>query len=715
MGNVSTVAPLRCRTSFRSRLAYLHRACSIAALLAVQAAPAHAASAAQAQTPGSEVLEEVIIRATTVATKTDTPILEIPQSVQIIPQEVMQDQQARGLADVVENVSGVQPWFAYGGSYDVFVIRGFLTSAANFRNGVRIPVSRFDLANVDHVEVLKGPSSVLYGSADPGGLVNTVTKAPTSTPTYYVEQQAGSFSHLRTEAGASGPLNGSRTLLGGLDASYLNSATFRDESDNDRVFVAPAVSWEYSDSTRFNLSFEHMNDKLVYDSGVPAVGDRIADIPIERAFGTSGVQDVHKINMIDFNLAQQVNDVWSLTAGVVSYEAKVEDNLFYSYADLDFGDVLMDSFANYGSEKVSTEIAWLNLVGKFQTGSISHKVLLGLEHNKLDLHEEFTDIYVATNDIFQPGPYNVGADYPLYETAPREFVFNQKLTSRGVFLQDELSFKENVHLVLGVRYDDIDSRLETTYYSPVYDIAARKDSSVSPRVGLVYEIDNQLSIYGSYVKSFGPSFNYDNFNRFPPATAKQFEIGAKKESFGGRMLSTIAIYDLTKGNIPTPDPNDPLNILLIGEARSRGVEVDIQGKVTGALSILGSYAYTSTEIAKDTAGNQGNRLPYVPLHQGSLSMKYDLKGTALDGFSFGGGLYGGAKRYGDLTNSYSDGSYVRLDLFASYRAQLGSSLLTTRLNINNVTDVEYYNLRSRWSNIAAEPTAVYGSVRLQFQ
>jgi iron complex outermembrane recepter protein len=714
MSDVATVVASICRAGVRSRLGYLSQACSIATLLAMPAAQAIADEATQTPATVAQELDEVVVRATTIATKTDTPILQIPQSVQLIPLEVMQDQQSLGLADVVENVSGVQPWYAYGGSYDIFVIRGFLTSAANFRNGIRVPISRFDLANVDHVEVLKGPSSVLYGSADPGGLVNTVTKAPTAKAGYYIEQQAGSFGHYRTEAGASGPLNGDQTLLGRVDASYLNSKTFRDLSDNDRVFFSPTVSWIAGDSTRFNLSYEHMEDKLVYDSGIPAVGDRIADIPIERAFGTSGVQDVHKINLVDFSLSHEMSEAWSLAAGFVAYDARVEDNLFYAYADLGPGDELMDSYANYGSEKVSTDIAWLNLLGKFDTGNIRHKVLFGLEHNKLDLHEEFTDIYVATNNIFQPGPYNVGADYPLYETAPREFVFNQKLTSRGVFLQDELAIKDKVHLVLGVRYDELDSRMETTYYSPVYDVAERKDSSVSPRVGLVYQADNRLSFYGSYVESFGPSFNYDNFNRFPPATAKQFEIGAKKEFLEGRVLSTIALYDLTKGNIPTPDPNNPLNILLIGKATSRGVEVDVQGKVTGAFSILGSYAYSSTEIARDNVGNQGNRLPYAPLHQGSLSLKYDFRNGSVDGFSVGGGLYAATKRYGDLNNSYSDGSYARLDTFASYRATLGKSVMTARLNINNVTDVKYYNLRARWSNIPAEPRAVYGSIRFQF-
>jgi iron complex outermembrane receptor protein len=665
-------------------------------------------------TGGPQETEEVIVRATSVATKTETPILQIPQSVQVIPVIVMQDQQAQGLADVVENVSGVQTWYAIGGSYDTFVIRGFLNNAANFRNGMRIPLSRFDLANVEYVEVLKGPSSVLYGSSDPGGLVNTVTKLPTTTPTYSIEQQAGSYDHFRTEASASGPINEDHTLLYRIDFAYLNSETFRDLSDNDRVFVAPAFSWDYSPSTQFNLSWDHMDDKLVYDSGVPAVGDRIADIPIERAFGTSGIQDEHKNDLIDFNFTHQVNEALELKAGVVVYDAKVEDNLFYAFAILDDGDELMDTYAGFGSEDVSTDIAWLNLIGEFQTGSIGHRVLVGLEYNQLDVHEEFTDIYVDTNNIFQPGPYNVNADYALYETAPRLYIFNQDLTTRGIYLQDEVTLKENLHLVAGLRYDELDRRLETTYYSPTFDVAVRNDDSVSPRLGLVYQPNSQLSIYGSYVESFGPSFNYDTFNDFPPETAHQFELGVKKEFFDGQVLSTIAVYDLTKENIPTPDPNDPLNILLIGEANSRGVEFDVQGRVTDALSILGSYAYTTTEISRDNSGNEGNKLPYVPEHQGSIRLKYDVQNNSLQGLSIGGGVYAATDRFGDSANSYSDGSYTRLDLFATYRVQLAKSVMTVQLNVNNVTDTEYYNLRSRWSNIPAEPIAVFGSIRLEF-
>ena len=668
----------------------------------------------QASAAEDDKLEEVIVRATSVGMKTETSILLIPQSVQVIPLEVMQDQMSQGVTDVVENVSGIQPWFGYGGSYDIFVIRGFLTSAANFRNGNRVPASKFDLANVARVEVLKGPSSVLYGSSDPGGLVNTVTKTPTMSPSFSIEQQFGSYGRFRTEASASGPLNEEQALLGRVDASYLTGETFRQQSDNERVFVAPAVSWDLGSSTRINLSYEYMNDKLVYDGGVPAVGDRIADIPVKRAFATSGEQDVHETHLVDANLSHDFNDSWTLTAGAFSNHSTVDWNLFYGYSQMEFGDELQDTYANYGAEKLTTEIAWTNLAGEFDTGSISHQVLLGAEYNQLDLHTEFIDLYVATNNVFQPGPYNLGADYDLYDTAPRDFVFNQKLKSKAVFFQDEIGLNEKLDLIVGLRYDHIQSDMNTSYYSPIYDVANRTDSKVSPRVGLVYQTDNNLSFYASYIKSFGPSFNYDSFNRYPPAEAKQYEIGAKKEMFGGKLLATLAVYDLIKGNIPTPDPNNPLTTLLIGEAESQGVEIDIQGKVNSTFSVLASYAYDLAEIAKDTAGNQGNRLPYAPRHQGSLSLKVEPQGGALNGASFGGGLFGATKRYGDLDNSYSDGSYVRLDLFAAYQMQLGEKTVTTRVNLNNVTDVEYYTLRARWSNMPVEPRAIYGSVRVQF-
>jgi iron complex outermembrane receptor protein len=180
------------------------------------------------------------------------------------------------------------------------------------------------------------------------------------------------------------------------------------------------------------------------------------------------------------------------------------------------------------------------------------------------------------------------------------------------------------------------------------------------------------------------------------------------------MISTIALYDLTKENIPTPHPTDPTITLSIGEANARGLEIDVLGNISQSLSIMGSYAYTSTEITVDNSGNEGNNLPYVPDHQGSLRVKYVFQNESLRGFSVGGGVYAATERFGDPANSYSDGSYARLDLFGAYRMKLSKSVMTAQLNINNVTDTEYYYLRARWSNSPAEPLNVVGSIRLDF-
>lgn len=189
------------------------------------------------------------------SSKTDTPIMQTPASIQVIPKSVLHDQQAYRLQDVLKNVSGVQTYHGYGGMYEQFVLRGFLQSTLNYRNGIRVPFTKFDLANVERVEVIKGASAMLYGFGDPGGMISTVTKQPSSEPYYSIEQRFGSYDFFRTEASATGPLSKEHGLNYRVDFSYLDSGSFRQFMGNDRVFFAPTLSWQ---ATHDTLSLIHI-------------------------------------------------------------------------------------------------------------------------------------------------------------------------------------------------------------------------------------------------------------------------------------------------------------------------------------------------------------------------------------------------------------------------------------------------------------------------
>ncbi|NOS73791.1 MAG: TonB-dependent receptor, partial [Methyloglobulus sp.] len=293
-------------------------------------------------------------------------------------------------------------------------------------------------------------------------------------------------------------------------------------------------------------------------------------------------------------------------------------------------------------------------------------------------------------------------------------------TTKAIYLQDQMTFGDKLHIMGGFRFDWVEREQNLNYNAEPID--NRSDDYVSPRVALLYEATDWLSVFGSFSESFGPAFDYDNggaklYDLFP---ATQFEGGLKGQFFDGKLTANLAYYDLERTQFFTDENQDPNNfnplLSVPVKGHSNGVELDVQGQIYDGLSLIGTYAYTNTEILEDrtNSDNVGHRLPYAPIHQGSLWLKYDVNYGMFKGLSFGAGVYTAGKRYGDAENSYSDDAYARLDLMAGYKKKLGDMTVSTQLNINNVNDAEYYNLRRRRNNLPAEPLTVMGSIKLEY-
>ncbi len=250
------------------------------------------------------------------ATKTDTPIMETPVSIQVVPQQVIQDQQAIRLDDITKNVSGVQRDFSFGNGYEGFTIRGFSTNNTVYRNGFRLFASIAETAHLDRVEVLKGPAAVLYGRIEPGGLVNLVTKRPSPESYYSLQQQFGSFDLYRTTADATGPITEDRSLLYRLNLAYLNSGSFRDFVFNDRIFLAPGLTWRPTPDDEFNLSVEYDNEDNYDDAGIPALGNRPAPLPSSRNLGEPDDEYNVESVLVDLNGTHRFNTDWKVRGGV---------------------------------------------------------------------------------------------------------------------------------------------------------------------------------------------------------------------------------------------------------------------------------------------------------------------------------------------------------------------------------------------------------------
>jgi iron complex outermembrane receptor protein len=672
-------------------------------------------SADTAYEPDDPYNPEYARRSASTATKTDTPIMETPVSIQVVPQQVLKDQQAYRIQDAVKNVSGVQQRFSTGG-HDRFIVRGFDLDEIMYRNGIRLKGLNFDLANVQQVEVLKGPASVLYGRTEPGGIINAVTKRPLSQSYYSLEQRFGSYDYYRTQLDATGPITKDGALVYGFDLSYLNSDSFRDFSAHERIFVAPALTWRPSEDTEFNLTLEYLNYDFVYDSGIPAMGKRVAPVPISRNLAQPGLDqtDNRENTLIDFNWSHRFTENWTFQNGVVWAHSNFNFNDLYASSGVSVTDTRVDRVAWFGHADADMHTVYVNLNGKFETWGVAHDVLIGGDYYSYENTELDRVIRgIDTVDIFNPVYPFIDVDRQILSQTPNTKAV-QEDSWYGVYFQDQLTLWKNFHIMGGGRYDW--ATVTSGYGDPVgFKAETLRDSKFSPRVGVNYRPVEWLSLYGHWVESFGTNNGRSSTGKpFEPQTATQYEGGVKTEFFDGRLTASVAYFHLTKNNLVTTDPNDQQFSVAIGEARSRGVEVDIAGQIIDGLSLITTYAYTDTEVTKDFSGLRGKRLPYVPLHSGSIWLKYDFQQEPLDGLSVGGGVYLADRRFGDATNSFYDPGYARVDLYAAYRYRLGPTHLTAQVNLNNVTDTEYFIMRSRNFNQPAEPLTVLGSLRLEY-
>ena len=518
----------------------------------------------------------------------------------------------------------------------------------------------------------------------------------------------------------------------GFDLSYLNSDSFRENSFNDRVFVAPSLTWKPSEKTEFNITIEHLDEDRVYDSGLPATKNGVVKVPITRQFDNPGLFDRHDYILTDFNWSHQFNDDWKIQNGMIYVNHNVDTNETYT-GGFDPATNKLSRFAWFGKEEYDLHNVYLNLTGKFDTFGIKHSVLLGGDFFNQDKTAYATDdcldsACLSAIDIFNPvfpstqGLIDQFDNIPLsaFRNQQRGFYNKREDTWYGLYFQDQMAFFDDKLLIMGGgRYDWAHIAQEDAYFTPL-ELKAETYANFSPRVGITYKPWDWLALYGNFVESFSNNSGFSGTGElFDPQQATQYEAGLKTELFDGRLTSTLAYYHLTKTNILTPSPNNPNFSLPVGEARSQGIELDVAGQLTDGLSMIATYAYTDARITKDNtiidgSSIEGNRLPYVPEHSGSFWLKYDFQQPMLNGFSVGAGLYAASSRLGNVANDYGDGAYARLDLFGAYRHKIGATNLTAQVNINNVSDTEYFILRDKSRNLPAEPLTVMGSLRLEY-
>jgi iron complex outermembrane recepter protein len=671
---------------------------------------------------------EYKVEAAETATKTDTPIMETPVSIQVVPLQVLEDQKVSRLDDALNNVSGVIRSNDSYGTGDSFSIRGFDQMESTYEDGLKLDqyttsgLTR-STANIERIEVVKGPASVLFGRAEPGGLVNIVTKQPLDTPYYSVEQQAGSYAFFRTTADATGPLSADKTLLYRINLDYENSGSFRDFVYDRRFFLFPTLQWRPTDRDRVTAEFKYGTGTEVADNGLPFLPNGTpANVPITRNYAEPDANQSQNDEFYAKILATHAfNEDWQLRGLYKSeFHSAPALNSGYYQGDTDAGGNLNRYW--FGSPEFQhwTHQVVADVTGHFDTWGARHTVVAGFDY----YHQAGFYTVAQTSGTVPPiNIYNPVYGQPFPPPDPTlSGSESSGQDAYGAYFQDQIALPGHVHLLGGFRYDNT-----TQFETGTFFTASTHDTpSPTPRFGVLWQAVPQLSLYASYTENFGatPLGSTPVPGRLlPPQSAQQFEAGVKTELLDKRLSITASVYDLTKENIPTADPANPAYVIAIGRARSRGLEFDISGKITEGWRVLGAYSYIDCVTTEDnnSPSLQGLRFPGVPYHSGSLWTTYDFKEYGLGGLKIGvGAIYRGPELAWEEPPPYTAyqadriPGYTVVNAMASYAWRAGGTRLRAQLNVNNALDRRYFSALTPSQALPGAPLSFIGSLRAEF-
>lgn len=667
----------------------------------------------------------------TTATRTDAPLMELPVSVQVVPQQVLRDQQVLSAEQATANVSNVGRTSVWqGGNSNEFVIRGFRSNEQVFVDGLRLQSQNFgafDLANIDHVEVLKGPASMLYGRIEPGGMVNLVPFRPSAEPSAYLQQQFGSFNLFRTTAGATGRLTEDGRLTYRIDGAFTDSGSFRNYVHNRSSVIAPQLEWRPDNQTQVNVFWTHQDIRRTNDNiGFFAYGNRSYRMPLSRFLGEPTDFTHSQQDLVGLSVRRELNTNWAVRLRLTAHSQREQDGGvfgdFVADSDVQAGILPRYGVIGLGERGVqNTSLASAELTGRVVTGPLTHNLIFGTDYT----HIQSKSLCCG---IWGQNPDGISIAAPVYGATigpvdPTQLQNSHARTDwNGVFAQDRIALPYNLHLLMGVRYDVANSASAVNQQAGDTKSSAH-ESRPSGRVGLLWQARPWLALYGSYVNSFGSTNApvMDRNNRILPAeSAEQYEAGVKFAPFGERLFATVTWFRLTKHNIATADPlypNDYTHGLVIGAARSTGVELDVVGEIRTGWRVIAAYTNMQTRMLTDTTwGNAaGAKLPNAPNNAGRLFTTYQFQDARANGLTLGGGATAVGKRQGNYANDYQLPAYATLDLMARQPFQIGERRFSAQLNFNNVTNARYWQAGGETTRAriqAGAPFAVLAAIRV---
>lgn len=649
------------------------------------------------------------------ATKTDAPLLDVPQSVTVVTRELIDDQAMRGIADVTRYVPGVG--IAQGeGNRDTPVMRGNSTTADFFTDGLRDDVQYIrDLYNVDRVEVLKGPNAMIFGRGGSGGVINRVTKEAGSTPVREAGLQVGSWEQRRATFDLGQPLSTSVAFR--LAAMYEKSDTYRDDTSLERYGVNPMLSWTLNPETKLRISYEHFNDERTADRGIPSFRGRPIATASSTFFGDPQQSEVKAtVDSLGLFLDHAFQNGLTVRNATrwASYD-KFYQNVFPGAVNAAGTSVSLSAYNN--ATQRDNLFNQTDLVLPLSTGAIHHEFLAGFEVGRQE-----TDNLRTTGYFTSVSPTTTAIDVPV--TLPRTtlpLTFRPSATDAdnhgvarnlAVYAQDRIVVLPQLQAIVGVRFErfTVDFRNHRTAQT-----VTSKDHLVSPRAGLVYKPREELSFYTSYSLSNLPrageqlsSLTLTN-RSLDPEKFTNCEVGAKWDVRPSISL-TAAAYRLDRGNVVIPDPTDATKSILVDGQRATGLELGASGKLTKKWGVMGGYAYQNGELkqTQSATARAGARLANLPRHSYSLWNRYDFTPQ----WGAGIGLVGRTAVFAATDNTVTVPGFTRVDAALFYR---WTPHVRAQINVENVASRSYYSMVNNNNNITpGSPRAVHISVTADF-
>lgn len=651
-----------------------------------------------------------VASASTVGTKTDTPLVEVPQSISVITRQELDDRNVQSLTDAVAYTPGVRTQQSgYDPRFDVFSIRGFDTVYNGiYRDGLRLPganmsVFKVEPYGVESVTVLRGPSSALYGLGSPGGLVDITSKRPTEKAFGEVEVQGGNYDWLQGQFDLGGPLDKDGQFL------YRLTGLMRDAGSpntlgggvNDMNFIAPAFTWKPNDQTKITFLGEYQQSET--PASLPFYGwTGTGDEVFSRSPGdyNSQTQDQYRIG---YAAEHAFNDVFT-----------VRQNLRYGNADTSVrytGQTYVDPLTNIASrytgyvhDILDSFVVDTQLQADFTTGAVEHKLLVGLDYSYLSLDGGIGFGTAADYNLTFGVPLGITQDPPFNSSR-----YRQRQNQVGLYVQEQAQI-ERLIVTLSGRQDWVDTKDEDLLNYTTENI---DDSQFSGRVGLTYLFDNGIAPYVSYSTSFAPNLGVDiNGNPFAPTTAKQIEGGVKYVPPGFDGYFTAAVFQIRQENGLVTDEANPLYQVQTGEVRARGFELEAVANLGAGLRVRGAYTYLDlTNVAGDptTVGLTPSGQP-----ENSFAVWADYQfqpGTVLAGLGVGAGVRYTGATWGNSLNTFQNDAYTLVDAKLSYDFRYLDAKLTgwsLQVNAQNLLNEEFITCDAGYCYLGAPRTVIAG-------